>query len=149
MSKKTLFFWIDIALFMVLIATILTVSMGLFSNSNIHLYLGLLLCAGALLHLGLHWKWIKSTAKRFDRLSATVRSNAKLNIGLFITYLFCGGVGLSARAIPLPFHRHVFLGVIHACLAILVLVLQGLHINRHWKWIKAVAPKITDVQQLP
>ena len=141
MSKKSLFFWIDIALFVVLIATIFTVSMDLFSHTNIHVFLGLILCAGALLHLGLHWKWIKSTTQRYDRLSATVRSNARINLGLFITYLLCGGIGLSARINPVPHHHHVFYGVIHVILAVLVLILQATHIQRHWKWIKAVAPK--------
>ena len=141
MSKNTSLFWIDIALFVVLIATIATVSMDLFTHSNIHVYLGLSLCATALLHLGLHWKWIKNAFQRYDRLPGTVRSNAWLNLGLFFTYIFCGGIGLSARAIPLPFHRHVFLGVIHVGLAVLILVLQIMHISRHWKWIKAVARK--------
>jgi len=142
MPKKTLFFLIDIALFLVLIATILTFRIDLITHSNIHVCLGLLLCAAALLHLGLHWKWIKNAFQRYDGLSGTVRSIAWLNIRLFFTYILCGVVGLSARSMPFPSKHHVFLGVVHVCLAVLLLVLQVTHIRRHWKWIKAMASKL-------
>jgi len=145
MSKNTLLFWFDIVLFVVLITTILTFPMDLITHSNIHVYLGLSLCAVALLHLGLHWKWIKNAWQRYDRLPGTIRSNTRLNMGLFITYILCGGIGLSARAMPFPSHHHVFLGVIHVCLAALVIILQVIHIRRHWKWITAMARKMVTL----
>jgi len=145
MSKNTLLFWIDIVLFVVLITTILTFPMDLSTHSNIHVYLGLSLCAVALLHLGLHWKWIKNAWQRYDRLPGTIQSNARLNMWLFFTYILCGGIGLSARAMPFPSQHHVFLGVIHVCLAVLVIVLQVIHIRRHWKWITAMARKMVTL----
>jgi len=132
-------------LFVALIVTILTGVTGIFTHSNIHLFLGLSLCAVALLHLGLHWKWIKNAWQRYERLPESTRSNAWLNIGLFFTYIICGSIGLSARAIPFPFQQHVFLGVIHVCLAVLILVLQVMHISRHWKWITTMARKMVNI----
>jgi len=145
MSKNTLLLWIDIVLFVVLITTILTFPMDLITHSNIHVYLGLSVCAVALLHLGLHWKWFKNAFQRYDRLSETMRSNVWLNIRLFFTYILCGGIGLSARAMPFPSQHHVFLGVIHVCLAVLVIVLQVKHIRRHWKWITAMTRKMVTL----
>jgi len=142
MSKNTLLFWFNIVLFVVLIITILTFPMDLITHSNIHVYLGLSLCAVALLHLSLHWKWIKNAWQRYDRLPGTIRTKAWLNVRLFITYLICGVVGLSARMMPFPSKHHVFLGVIHVCLAVLLIVLQATHIRHHWKWIKAMARKM-------
>jgi len=146
MSKNKSLFWIDLVLFVALMAAILTGVTGILAHSNSHIFLGLSLCAVGLLHLGLHWKWIKNAWQRYDRLPKSTRNNAWLNMGLFFTYILCGFIGLSARAIPFPFHRHVFLGVIHVCLAILILVFQAMHINRHWKWITTMARKTTDLR---
>jgi len=145
MSKNTSLFWIDLVLFVALTATIFTGVTGIFTYSNGHIFLGLSLCAVALLHLGLHWKWIKNAWQRYDRLPKMTRNNVWLNMGLFFTYILCGSLGLSARAIPFPFQQHIFLGVIHVCLAVLILVLQIIHISRHWKWITTMARKTTDL----
>jgi len=144
MSKSTSLFRVDMVLFAALLATILTASTEIFSNPFLHAFLGIALCASALLHISLHWSWIKNTSQRYDRLPEPARSNVRLNIGLFCTYILCASIGLSARAVPLPFHRHIFLGIIHVCLALLILVLQAIHISRHWKWITTMAHKIID-----
>jgi len=145
MSKNTSLFWINLVLFLALMAAILTASMDLFTHSNIHVYLGLSLCAVALLHLGWHWKWIKNAWQKYDRLPESTRSNAWLNVRLFIIYFLCGVVGLSARAMPIPSKHHIFLGVIHVCLAVLLIVLQVKHIRLHWNWITAMARKMVNL----
>jgi len=142
MSKNRSLFWVDIALFVMLMVTIMTVSTDIFVHSFIHVALGVSLCVVALLHLSLHWSWIKNTGQRYDRLLESARSNAWLNIGLFCAYILCGSIGWSARALLFPFHLHVFLGFLHACTAALVIVLQVIHISRHWKWIMAMARKM-------
>jgi hypothetical protein len=144
MSKNTTLFWVDMVLFMVLMATILTGRTSIFTHSFIHAFLGISLCVSALLHLSLHWNWIKNACQRYDHLPERARSNVWLDIGLFCTYILSGSIGLSAQAVQLPSHHHIFLGFIHGFLAVLVLVLQVMHISRHWKWITTMAHKITD-----
>ena len=145
MLKGRSLFWVDIALFTALLATILTVSTDIFIHSFIHVFLGISLCTVVLLHVSLHWNWIKNTSQRHDLLPEPARSNAQLNIGLFCAYLLCGGIGLSARAMLFPFHLHVFLGVIHGFMAAMVVIFQAIHISRHRKWIKAMARKMVGV----
>ena len=145
MSKNTSLFWIDLVLFVVLMATILTSGTDIFAHSFIHVFLGIALCVGALLHLSLHWNWIKNAGRRFDHLPEPARSNIWLDMELFCTYILCGSIGLIARATLVPFHHHIFLGIIHVCLVALVLVLQVIHLSRHWKWIAAMTRKTQDI----
>lgn len=143
-TNKTLF-WVDITLFVVLIATLISVSADIFTHSNIHVFLGLSLCVFAILHLSLHWNWIKNILHRYDSLPKPARSNVWFSIGLFCGYILSGSIGLLARVLPFSLHQHVFLGYIHACISALVLFLQVVHIIRHWKWITTIARKISKL----
>jgi len=147
MSKSSSLFWVDMALFVVMMAAVLTGITDIFTRSFIHAILGISMCIGALLHPGSHWTWVKNASQRYDRLPEPARSNVWLDLGLFCSFILCGGIGLSARAIPFPLHRHIFLGVIHVGLAVLVLVLLTIHISRHWKWITTMARKINQISQ--
>ena len=68
MKKNSLVIWVDACLFVLLMATILTVMPEVFTHSFLHVFFGILLSAGALLHIGLHWGWIKNAFQRFGHL---------------------------------------------------------------------------------
>jgi hypothetical protein len=140
-NKNTRNFWIDLGLFGLLMVTILAATVEIFIPIFVHVILGLLLSAGAITHVALHWAWIRNVASRFDHLPAQVRTSFLLNLALFLAYSAAGGMGLIARSMiffgPL---RHV-LGFFHFLLVLLVLVLQVTHLARHWKWLTASAQK--------
>jgi hypothetical protein len=142
MTKNTTIFWVDAVLLALLAATILSVTTEVFTHSFIHVVFGILLSAGALLHIVLHWSWIKNAFLRFNRMPDQARANALLNLALFCAYILCGGMGLTARAMFIFLPLHVLLGVVHVLLAILVITLQGIHIARHWKWLTATTRRI-------
>lgn len=141
MKKSTLNIWLDLGLFTLLAVTILAATIEIFIPCFVHVILGLLLSAGALTHIALHWEWIKNSFKRFDRLPAQVRTNLLLNLALFLAYSAAGAMGLIARSFiffgPL---RHV-VGFFHVLLVVLLLMLQTIHLVRHWKWLTTTAPK--------
>jgi tellurite resistance protein TehA-like permease len=66
-----------------------------------------------------------------------VQENALLGLALFGVYLACGGLGLFARLILFisPF-SHIFFGIMHVLLGVLLITLQSIHLAHHFKWIK-------------
>ncbi len=138
MKKSTQIFWVDAGLAGLLPVTLLMVVPEIFSHAFVHVLPGLLLMAVAGLHLWLHRDWITVALRNFRKMSRQAQQNALLDLALFGAYFLCGGVGLSARLMLFisPIH-HIFLGIIHVILTLLLLGLQTLHIARHFKWIKA------------
>ncbi len=76
MAKTTTIFWVDIVLLALLAATILSVTTEIFTHAFIHVIFGVLLSGGALLHIMLHWNWIKNAFERYNRLPTQARTNA-------------------------------------------------------------------------
>ena len=75
MKKGTLNIWIDVGLVALLMVTILAATIEIFIPCFVHVILGLLLSAGALTHIALHWEWVKNAFKRFRHLPALVRTS--------------------------------------------------------------------------
>lgn len=142
MAKTKMNFGVDIALLVLLAATILSFTQEIFTHSSIHVILGLVLSGSALLHITLHWNWIMIAFERFNRLPDQPRTNALLNLGLFCSYILCGSIGLTSRVLMIVHPLHVLLGWFHALLAILAITLQVVHIARHWKWLTATTRRL-------
>jgi len=64
MAKTKMNFGVDIALLVLLAATILSFTQEIFTHSSIHVILGLVLSGSALLHITLHWNWIMIAFER-------------------------------------------------------------------------------------
>jgi tellurite resistance protein TehA-like permease len=137
MKTSLSIFWVDAVLFALLVLALLMVLPEIASHTFVHVLPGLLLMTGAGLHLWLHWDWIKTAFSLFGKMPKPTRVNALLDLALFVAYLVCGGLGLSARLILFvsPLH-HIFFGILHALTAVLLLSLQTIHLARHFKWIK-------------
>ncbi len=143
MKKSTLLIWIDLGLFALLGLTVLAATVEIFFHFFVHVLLGLALSAGALLHVALHWGWIKSSFTRLGKLPSQVRTNFWLNLALFLGYSACGLMGLTARTFWLLFPPlHWVLGFFHVCLALGVITLQVIHLARHWKWVTATTQRV-------
>lgn len=147
MNKNMRNFWIDIGLLALLAVTILAATIEVFIPCFVHVILGLLLSAGALTHVALHWEWIQNAFRRFGRLPSQARTNLLLNLALFLAYSAAGTMGLIARSFifmgPL---RHI-LGFFHVLLVIGVLFLQTIHLARHWKWMTMMARRAPGPSQ--
>lgn len=140
-SKKTsstqVNLWVDVALF----AAIMTVLAPSFTGLAIHEWLGLSLGAGIVAHLLLHWQWIVATLRRFfSSMPAGQRINLALNSALFVDLTVIIFTGLMISRSVVPFFGlslqggHAWAGL-HGTAANLSLVLAGLHVALHWKWI--------------
>lgn len=107
----------------------------------IHEWLSLALGAALITHLVLHWQWLAAVIRKFlGKLAWNARLNLVLNTALFIAFVFVifSGLLISRQALPV-------MGVVlqasraweglHRLSANLVLLLSGLHVAVHWKWI--------------
>jgi len=136
-SSTKINLWVDLALF----AAILLVLSPHFTGFSIHEWLGIALGGGIVVHLLLHWQWVVATLKRFfGQLPWSARLNLILNSALFIdlVVIIFTGLMISREALP-------FLGIsvpggmvwrgLHTSSSNLSILLAGLHVAVHWKWI--------------
>ena len=107
----------------------------------IHEWLGLAFGAAIIVHLLLHWKWIVAVIKRFlSKQPGQVRLNLLLNILLFIvaTLLVFTGLMISRVVLAplgLPPNRDFFWRWLHNFATDASVIIVGLHLALHWKWI--------------
>ena len=107
----------------------------------IHEWLSVAFTLVIIIHLLLHWAWIIAVSKRFLRkLVAQARLNFVLNIFFFIfmTVAIFTGIMISEVALPLfgiHFEKNFTWRFFHNLSADITLIILGLHVALHWKWI--------------
>ena len=137
MNKATINFWLDTALFLLLLLAILTIQPEIADHSFVHVFPGLLLMGAVAVHLYLHWEWITAVYRNYRKMGRHAQKNVLVNLALFGTYLVAGGVGVCARLMLFVSpHVHFHLGILHAVLVVPLLTLQMLHLALHFKWIR-------------
>lgn len=111
------------------------------TGQTIHEWLGLAFGAGIITHLLLHWKWIVNVVRRFfTRLPGQVRLNSILNSLLFIamTLIIFSGLMISKVVLStfgLTGQHDGIWRVVHTTATNAALIVVGLHVALHWKWI--------------
>src|SRR5512136_1793596 len=113
------------------------------TGQTIHEWLGLAFGAGIITHLLLHWKWIVNVVRRFlSRLPGQVRINSVLNSLLFVavTLIIFSGLMISKVVLStfgLSGSHDAIWRWLHTFSTSAALIIVGLHIALHWKWIVA------------
>ncbi|MBN1536769.1 MAG: DUF4405 domain-containing protein [Anaerolineales bacterium] len=113
----------------------------------IHEWLGLAVIIPLLVHLLINWGWLSSTTRRFfGRLPGQTRINYLLNWALFILMTAEGFTGVMISKVVLPMFglsaSHVYIyKYLHIILADSLLIVFGLHLAMHWRWILTVIKK--------
>lgn len=118
-----------------------------FTGLTLHELIGLALGITLLVHILLHWGWIVSiTRKFFNKLFHESRLNYLLNILVFVDLFVITLTGLAIsrtlglnlgldRSLMQTFER------LHILASNFSLVLIGLHVGLHWKWIVTYTKK--------
>jgi hypothetical protein len=112
-----------------------------FTGIGIHEWLSLVFAVVIIIHVVIHWQWIVTVGMGlFRKLGAAGRFSFVLNLLLFIavTLVIYSGVAISRDAMPA-------LGIaiqgtsawrgLHHSLSNISVVLIGLHLALHWRWI--------------
>ena len=130
-------FFLDISL---AIAFFIAMS-PMFTGISIHEWLSVALGGAVFIHLALHWRWLVATTRRFfGRLPLQARINYALNFLLLaaFTLTMVSGVMISKSVLPLlgvPMQPGFVWKMLHHTMPNVLLVVTGLHIALHWKWI--------------
>lgn len=136
-SSTKINFVIDLSIF---IAFLLAMDPRL-TGLAIHEWLSIAFGTAVFVHLLLHWKWIVATTRRaFGKIAAQARINYILNTLLFIamTILIFTGLMISEVALPglaIQLQPNAAWRFLHSFSADAVLIIVGLHVALHWKWI--------------
>lgn len=122
----------------VLLALIFVVEMEQhFTGLPMHELLGLVFAGALIIHILLHLGWVVSITRSFFKaLVHESRVNYVLNLALLIdlSIIAVTGIGIS-RTLGLSLDVDHSWESIHMIAAELSLVLIGLHVAMHWKWI--------------
>lgn len=122
-----------------------------FTGLNLHELLGLFFAALLVVHIILHWDWIVSITRTFFRkVFHESRLNYVLNVALFVDVVIMTITGIIISrtiglSIPLSDNADILMETAHVVTAQLSLILTGLHVALHWKWILAHLKKYVFV----
>jgi hypothetical protein len=139
MSKTLRNFWLDIALFTLLgvnIATLTDVRTGVSAadlsvGSHIHVYSGIILTLGCLIHIGLHWQWFQ----------VVLTGKAKGRIKLFMNSMVTLAMLLAGVSGPLA-HASSQASRFHSAVGSIALLGLFIHAVKHLRWMASVTKKL-------
>lgn len=114
----------------------------------IHEWLGLALGGALITHLLLHWSWLVGVTKRFfGKVSWGARVNYSLNTLLFVAFTTIIFTGVMISEVTMPLLGVSFAGSglwhqLHKLATDAAVVLVGLHVAVHWRWIVSTTRRI-------
>ncbi len=113
----------------------------------IHEWLSLAFASAIIVHLLLHWDWVvQVTIQFFRKLFHSSRLNYVINLALLVDFvtIMLSGLMISRSVLPtlgIQLARDNAWRFIHSGAADFSLLLVGLHIALHWKWIANAAKR--------
>jgi hypothetical protein len=115
---------------------------------ELHQWIGLAACALAAWHLVTHWNWVCSvTVRVFGKTSGRARLYYPFDAAILIGFLVVGVTGLATSTwFNLALSSFGVWMDVHVWAAILTLVLTGIKLAMHWRWIVATTRKIISRQ---
>lgn len=112
-----------------------------FTGNTLHELIGIGMAVALLVHIILHWSWIVSITRTFIRkIFHESRLNYLINLVTFVDMLVIIVTGIAiSRTLGLEFgfdqeFSHS-LESLHKLSSNFILILVGLHVAMHWKWI--------------
>jgi hypothetical protein len=107
---------------------------------NLHQWLSIAAAAAAVLHLLMHWNWVKAvTARFFHHCSGQARSCYILDVLLFagLVVIFLTGLVISSW-FSLAVSSYGFWRLIHLAASVISMAMLVLKLALHWKYIASV-----------
>lgn len=114
----------------------------------LHEWLSIVFVIPFIIHLLLHWDWIKQSFKRLcSKIPAKERFNTVWNYLLYLMMLIVIASGFLVSEVLLPdlnitIQIQDFWSKIHHDSATLIMPMLGVHLALHWSWIVKLTNKI-------
>jgi hypothetical protein len=136
MKNKQVFYWfLDLV---ILVALVLEYELD-WTGLQVHELLGLAAFGLMLVHLIAHWRWVASvTEKVFESVSSKAAFYYVIDAILLVSFasiIITGLIISSLLSLPLQSQTYDFWRFLHVTVSYLTLVMVGLKIAVHWKWI--------------
>ncbi|MGD8815015.1 MAG: DUF4405 domain-containing protein [Anaerolineales bacterium] len=132
---------------------------------ELHMWGGLAMILAAVIHLGIHWRWVVSMLRRILRATLSNKPvmskgawgnlaiNTVLGLGFLLTavsgiyFLFTppGNHGQDVSSSLFLFSRTTW-DLIHTWAAVGMMIAAGLHFVIHWRWIRNVTARFFQAQ---
>jgi len=115
-----------------------------FTGDTIHEWLGVALSGAIVVHLLLNWNWIVGiTTRLFSKVAKGQRFNYFLNWALFASGIMIVLSGLMISKTVVPFFgitiaENMSWKQLHELSTNVSMILMGLHVAVHWKWITSM-----------
>lgn len=141
---------LDLFFFILMIAVLIPQSTGI----SIHEWLSFIILIPFFLHLIINWNWIANNTKNlFKKQLRKTKFDYFFNWLLYIVMLIVtvSGIVISESVLPaigITFNINPFWTIIHNASATLFIVLLGIHLALHWKWIITTFQKLKFVSDL-
>ncbi|NIJ45233.1 cytochrome b561 [Wenyingzhuangia heitensis] len=142
----------DIFFFALMILVLVPQTTGI----PIHEWFSFLILLPFFLHIIINWSWIVTNSSKLLKKQHKSRFDYILNwiLYLFMIVVTVSGIVISEAALPffgIYFEPDPFWSKIHNLSATLLMVVLGVHICLHWKWILGAIKKLkfkTDLHHL-
>ena len=128
----------------------------------LHTWSGTLMIMAALLHVIIHWNWIKGTivrtwqviTKKRDGFGLRLTYNILLDVTIAISFLICSLSGVyfmlnpssGQTAVNYLFDKTTW-DMLHTWSGVIFTITALLHIVLHWKWITNITTKMFGTKQ--
>jgi hypothetical protein len=103
-----------------------------------HIYSGLAGLAGVIMHIVLHWNWLKALRGRpLGELPEKLRANRIVDRVMWFTFIATNVFGAAAWALHFGADMYVVSipGRLHVVCGVIWTILAAVHLVLHWKWI--------------
>jgi len=101
-------------------------------DTTSHILIATVTLAGAVIHLALHWPWLRATVQRLGQIPAHSRRGLLLGLLLVLSFVPLGASGAIVALIYAP-----RVSAFHTTAFYLSLGLVLVHLANNWRWIAA------------
>ena len=131
-----------------LLAGFVLVCVPQFTGVALHEWLSFLFLVPLMIHMLLHWDWMKNLPKQFMvRLKGQARFNVIWDLIFYLAMMvvILSGILISEVVLPLfglTLPLSPFWFMIHDISSNLLIPMLGIHLALHWDWIKLMTGKM-------